>query len=178
MAKRKRKKNGALDVKQFQVDPGDAKSRRITSFLLWAAQKHPYEWLPYNVVVQAINGYRRLPRMDSEEVELVKNCMTGVRAQLQEHARELVSQPGIGIRATVDDADTLKVALPTKVKRFNAAKRAVITTASIIDPSAIPDTPENKPWLKWLKTSVKGVIRELESPAFNDKLLPPSSEEE
>jgi hypothetical protein len=175
---RRKQKNGALDPRQFLVNTDDPKTKRVAAFLIWAAQRHPFEYIPYNVIVQAINGYRRLPRMESDEVTMIKNCMTGVRRHLQGNQRELVSQPGIGVRATVDDADTLKTALPNKVKRLQAAKRAVISTASIIDPNAIPDTKENEPWKKWLKGSVRAAIKELESPTFERKLLPPSEQEE
>lgn len=177
MAKRS-KKNGTLNVKSYSFDPEQSKTRRVSAFLLWAAKNNPYQWIPYNVVVQAVNGYRRLPRMDGEEVNLIKNTMTGARRYLQQNGRELVSQPGLGVRSTVDDADTLKVALPKKIGRLQAAKRAVIATTSIIDPSKIPDTEENRPWKRWLSRSVKAAVRELESPMFEKKLLPPGSDDE
>lgn len=168
----------ALDIKQYKPDMKQSMTNRVAHYLDWSAAHYPKQFTAYNIVLKAIHGYAKTPRLDSDEVEGLRRAMSRVKLILfREYGRELVSQPGVGVRATTDDADTLLVALPKKVMRVRSAQKAMAETASIIDPSKVPDTAEMKPWKAWFTRSVKDAIKTLTSPEFQQKLLPPSAAE-
>jgi len=169
------KKNGALDIRGFKPDYKQALTTRAAHFLHWAAINYPRQYTPYNVLVKAVQGYSKMPQLKSEEVERMRAGMTRVREILRTRfQRELDSVPGIGVRATVDSADTLTVSLPKRMRRLESAKKAVTQTVSLIDTASIPDTAEMKPWKAWLNKDVGEVMKAITSPDFEKKLLPPA----
>lgn len=151
----------------------DTRAQRIAYYLDWCASKLPLQYQPFNVVVQEINGYARLPRMDAEEVSTVRGSMHTIRRILQQKYERDLDVGGGGARATISDEDAASVVLPKKMKRLRSAKNAVVTTHSLIDPAAIKD-----PRIKaYLTKSVREVIKLIGSEDFDRKLLPPVSEE-
>lgn len=167
----------SLDVSEYDPDVSMALTARAAHCLDWAALAFPKQYVPYTHLLKAIMGYRRTPVEDNQEVLMLRRNMTRVREiLLKKYGRVLDSQPGLGVRATVDDADTLTVALPKKMARFRAAKVGLATTVNLIDPAKVPNTPEYAPWKAWLNRSVKEVMRQISDPTFESKLLPPAKE--
>ena len=64
--------NGHRNIEAFPLDTGLSKPQRAAAFLDWWATKHPYDFAAYNEILKAIEGYNKLPRMDTEEVEAVR----------------------------------------------------------------------------------------------------------
>lgn len=177
---RKKKETGLLDgVKAYSGDRSMSRNQRIAQFLMWTAEHFPKQYCPHNVAVQAIEGYKNVPSINSKEVKMFKSGLCAANQILhKKYGRALDTEPGVGIRATVDDADTASVALPKRVGRFRAAKNALANTVGLVDVANIPDTPEMKPWKTWFKTSVKDIMKMVNSPEFEQKLLPPVREPE
>lgn len=149
---------------------------RVAHFLDWAAAHYPKSYAPYNYVLKAVMGYEKTPRLDSDDVDRLRQGLTRVRVLLQEkYGREMDTQPGVGVRATVDDADTLTVALPKKIRRLQAAKVAVSKTAALIDPARLPSTAELAPWKRWFTTDVRTIMKTLDTPDFAKRMLPPGT---
>lgn len=152
----------------------DSRAQRIAFYLNWAASELPLQYQPFNVIVQAINDYGRLPRMDDNQVSAVRRSLASVRRIVQRTYQRDLDVGGGGVRATVSDEDAAGVVLPKKMKRLRSAKNAVVTTHSLIDPAQIKD-----PRIKaYLNRSVRDVVKLIGSEDFDRKLLPPVTEEE
>lgn len=152
----------------------DSRAQRIAFYLNWSATELPLQYQPFNVIVQAINDYGRLPRMDDNEVAAVRRSLASVRRITQLTYQRDLDVGGGGVRATVSDEDAAGVVLPKKMKRLRSAKNAVVATHSLIDPASIKD-----PRIKaYLNKSVRDVVKLIGSEDFDRKLLPPMSEEE
>lgn len=164
---------------EYSPDPKLRLPERTAHFLDWAAKAYPKSYAPYNYVLKAIMGYDKTPRLDTEEVLRVRGNISRVRAILQEkYGRDLDTVAQVGVRATVDDADTLTVALPKKVRRLDAARQSVSKTAALIDPARLPTTADLAPWKRWLTTDVRTVLKTIEAPEFARRMLPPGSNDE
>lgn len=176
-----RKRNHGLDITLYEKDANYqdmSLAHRAAHCLDWAAQHYQKQYIPYNVLLKGIQGYSRLPLLNSDEVMTLKRAMSRVRNILGDiYGRELDSQPGIGVRATTDDADALTIALPKKMSRFRSAKNALQQTVNRIDPTQIPDTAEMRPWKQWFNRSVKDVLKTIGTSEFESKLLPPASDD-
>jgi hypothetical protein len=180
MAKARSKKNGQLDVSKYKA-PKEmmSRNRRAAHFLDWAAVNYPYQYIQYNLLLKAIHGYKRLPRLDSEPVVHVKKGMTGIRKMLYKyHCRLSNTEPGLGVRALVDDTDNLRVALPKQTRRLFGSKLAVERTVGMIDIRRVPNTPELRHYKKWLKDDVIGILRALKGVSFDTRALPPARQDE
>lgn len=152
----------------------DTRAQRIAFYLNWSATELPLQYQPFNVIVQAINNYSRLPRMDHNEVTSARGGLTSVRRIMQITYQRDLDVGGGGVRATVSDEDAAGVVLPKKMKRLRSAKNAVVATHSLIDPAAVKD-----PRIRaYLNKSVRDVVKLIGSEDFDQKLLPPMSEEE
>ncbi len=169
----------SLDQQLKDYRPDDEVSSvaaRVAHFLDWAAKIGPGQYIPYNIATKTVLRLPRNPQLNSKEVETLRSRMSEVRKILQrQYGRDLDSQVGIGVRATYDDADTLTVSLPKKMRRFNAAKKSLSDTAALIDEKNVPNTPELKQWKAWLRNSVSDVLRLVGSADFEQKCLPPRS---
>jgi len=162
-------------IRDYKYNPEHSKKQRVAEFLDWAATHYPKQYVDYPHLAKAVEGYSRMPQHNSKEVELIKSSMSGVNRMLQtKYGRALDAEPGVGVRATVDDADLAMIVLPKKMKRIDQAKKAATQVANLVDPSKIPDTPENKPWKQWVKVHVRDVLKTINSPEFEQKLLPPA----
>lgn len=177
MAARTKKHRDLLTaIKQRDYIPNieDSLPQRGAHFLNWAATNHPKEYVPYNFLVRAVMGYKRTPRMDAEEVTRYRGKMSRIRRILQdEHGRELTSSPGIGVRATDSDDDILRTELKRKMQRFKNAKAALEKTSSLINTARLTASPDKD----WFQGDVSSLLKTLQSPAFNRKLLPPAEED-
>lgn len=168
--------NKALDIRGYKFEPKMALTTRAAHYLNWAAEHFPKQFTPYNVLVKAIMGYAKMPRLESEEVEKMRSGMSRVRQILRtKYQRDLFSVPGVGVRATTDDADVAQTTLPRQSRHLKSAQASFVLTANLCDASNIPDTPEFAQIKKWVKTDVKGILAAITDPNFEKKLLPPAS---
>lgn len=166
-----------LNFSEFTVDSKESIARRAAQALAWAAHQFPLEYASYQQLTQAVMGYGRMPSAKSQEVERLRKVMsTGVRKVLEEkYGMELISQPGIGVRATVDDTDRLRSVLPKKANRLKSARASFAKTANNIDIARVPSTPENAALKAWFNQDVKAVLKQIGSKEFEKKLLPPGA---
>lgn len=165
-----------LDISKFQTDHKKSIPNRAAEYLDWAAKNYPHQYTPYNLMCQALMGYDRTPKLKNAEVERLRNSLGRIRQILVEkYERELVAQPGLGPRATVDDADKLKMVMPKKAARLASARAQFVSTANSIDPKLIPNSPELAALKDWFSRSVKDVVKQIGSKEFESKLLPPST---
>jgi hypothetical protein len=168
---------GALDISGYVPKIEMTLAYRGAHYLNWAADKFPGVYTPYNIMLQATQGYKRLPQLRNDEVDRLRNAIGRIREVLRrQYGRDLVPQTGVGVRATVDDADKLKNVLPGKVRRLKGAVKAVNDTAQAIDLSTVPNTPEMLPYKAWAGRELKDVIKQISSKEFDLKLLPPSTD--
>lgn len=152
----------------------DSRTARVAYYLDWAAKNLPMEYQPYNVIVQAINNYQRLPRTDHDEVTAIRTNMHTVRKVLQAQYERDLDSAGRATRATVNDEDAAAVVIPKKMQRLRAAKNALLVSHSLIDPKKVTDGRIRA----YLTHSVKDIVRMVGSEEFESKLLPPSSVDE
>lgn len=170
----RKKKNGKIDVKAYRFDQSLAKTRRAAHFLDWLARKHPGEFVQYNIVLKAIMGYSRTPRLDSQEVVHLQQSMSRCRLILEtEYDRGMITMPSVGVRATYDDDDRAKNELPTKMRRLSSAKQSVERTVNAIDPRKLTDARVKR----WLRSDVGGIMKALHQADFDVKALPPAEDD-
>jgi hypothetical protein len=156
-----------------QLGKRDSRSARAAFFLNWAADEFPKAYMPWNAILQNIQGRQGLPRMSSDEVTALRGSCGQVRRALQRHHKRDLVIAGSAARATTDDEDTAAVALPRKMKQLRSAKNAVMATHALIDPAQVRD-----PRIKtYLNRSVKEIMRVIGSAEFDKKLLPPADQE-
>lgn len=175
----KKNTNGSIDFQGYNAPTELSPNRRAADALNWAAEKFPYQYAQWNVLLKAIQGYKRLPRLDSEAVIHLKKSATSIRRHLYtHHARVMDSEPGMGIRALVDDADTLRIAMPKKFRRLSSAKHGAEAVAAMIDLGNVPDTEELHHYKKWMKSDVMGILTTLKKANFDRRALPPVRKED
>mgnify|MGYP000323885556 CR=1 FL=1 len=61
-----------------------------------------------------------------------------------------------------------------------ADQRDIVALAKIdeiIDLKSIPDTPENRPLKQWYQRDVKGILKQIASPEYLAKMLPPAEKD-
>lgn len=173
-----RRKNGARNLEDFPLDTEMSKPHRIAAFLDWWAKKAPYDFAMYNEVLKAIEGYKRLPRLDTEEVDSLRGRIgSAERIVHEKYRRAVVRHRGLGVRATVDDVDVVR---HKSVDRTRKVERAIVALArqdEIVDVNKIPNTPENRALKQWYNRDVKGILKQIAAPEFLAKMLPPGSKE-
>ena len=174
-----RRTNGNRDISGFPLDTGLTKPQRVAAFLDWWAIKHPFDFAAYNEILKAIEGYNKLPRMDTEEVSAVRG-ITGRAAKVlhEKYKRSIVRRAGLGARATVDSADTIRHKAVDRSRKIERDIVALAKLDEIIDLKSIPDTPENRPLKQWYQRDVKGILKQIASPEYLAKMLPPAAKED
>jgi hypothetical protein len=173
---RQRLLTDAVQESEYKTDQTLTFPHRMAHFLDWAAARYPHQFIAYNYVYKAITGQKSKPRIDSEDAQRMSRMVTRVRQILQrDYSRDLHCSAGVGVRATVDDADTLQSTLPVKMRRLRAARESVNRTVGLIDVKKLPNTAEMVPWKKWLSSSVTDVVKMLNSDSFSKGMLPPAA---
>ena len=121
---RRTSSRGVLDFKGYDYVAAQSKPQRTAHALYWAREKFPMQLVAVNVLCKAINGYKQMPRLGTKEVEDLRNTLGRVRKILHEtYGCGLHVVPGLGIRATVDDADQLKMlSSPDFLRKLEAPK--------------------------------------------------------
>lgn len=164
------------DISSYKHDAGMPLTKRIPHFLNWAAEHLPKEFMQYNVVLKAIMGYTHLPRLETKEVLFVKSATSRVRKTLLDsYRRGMVTMAGVGVRATVDDADMVIHDVSKKGKRVTSAMNAFTASVNVVNISNIPKTPEMAPYQKYIRQA-KEVTLMFGTQEFLQKLLPPKTE--
>lgn len=167
------KKNGA----KYEIILKMTNGQRAAHFLDWNAKHKPGEFTAYNLLFKQITGVGRTPQLKSEEVEhLRRHSQTIKKVLFDTYGREMISLPGVGVRASIDDADVLKNVVPKKASRLQSARVGFLKTVSNIDQKNIPDTAELKPLKSWLNREVRELVKQISAPEFERKLLPPAAE--
>lgn len=157
---------GELDVK-------DSRTQRVAYYLNWAAKHMAYQYQPYNVIAQAIGGYKRLPRMDSDEVLGIRRTLSGIRKALRDKYNRSLDVAADGARATVDSEDLASVVIPKKVRRLRSMKNSLIEEHKIINVAEIRDAKIKA----YITRPIRDLMKILGSEDFDKKLLPPGSDE-
>jgi len=166
--------NGSRNLEAFPLDTALSKPQRVAAFLDWWAEHHPYDFAGYHEITKAIEGYKKLPRMDTDEVETMRGIV-GRAAKLlhDKYRRELVRQRGLGARATVDSLDAVRNKAVDRARKVERDIVALHRLDEIIDVKSIPDTPENRPLKQWYQRDVKGILKQVATPEFLQRMLPP-----
>jgi hypothetical protein len=168
-----RKSNGILSFDTYKLDEKASTVERTANALDWAANHYPKQLVPYNILLKAIMGYGFLPRLNSSAVVDLRSTMSRVKKTLRiKYGKGLVSEPGAGVRATVDSADQLRTDVRRAASRHHSSGKALAAAASLVDMSEVPNTPENKKLIQWAKTGLKEQLAQIDSPEFK-KLLEP-----
>jgi hypothetical protein len=163
------------DISTYKFDPEMSQTKRIAHFLDWASQHMPKEFLPYNVVLKAVMGYKHLPRLDTKEVLFIRHAITRVRKTLLDtYKKGLVSMPGVGVLATVDDADMVINDVAKKGQRVQSAVNSFTASVNVVNPANIPKTAEMAPYQKYIRQA-KDVAALFGTSEFMQKLLPPKT---
>lgn len=167
-----------IDTKLYKVDLDLPVSQRIANYLNWAAEKYPYVYSTYPILTKAVLGLPNTPRPDSRWIESIRHAMTHAKLVLYKlYSRSVDSQPGVGLRATVDDADVAVVVMPKKVTRFIAARKQVTDTRALIDLKKLPENEEGRRHRAWLSKDVDSILKALDEAKWM-KALPPGKKED
>ena len=127
--------------------------------------------MPYNVIYREINGLEATPRVDNENVAIMRKKLAGVRPLLQKlYKRDLKNLSGLGVRATVDDLDVVKTTTVTVVARVNSAHNALKANAALVNPNRLPEGSDKA----WYVRTVSPAIKALTDDPRMLKLLPPA----
>ncbi len=151
-------------------------AKRIAHFLDWAAVHRPKEFIQYPEITKEIMGYNHMPRAKTEEVKHIQKTASRSRNILRkEYKRGMVSKLGLGVRATVDDADMTMNVLTKRAKTLAGAGAKFVETHSDIDPTKLSSTGEVGKFKDWYLHEATDTAKKLTAPAFKQNLLPPGS---
>jgi hypothetical protein len=161
-------------IARYKHEPGMSRAERMAHFLNWAAKELPGVPIPVNLVLKAIMGYTKTPRLGGEEVELLRGQTSAARKLLKEkYGRGLHAERGLGIRATVGDEDMADTQYRKDMRRVVSAVAGANETHALITPSKIKD--------ERLRNWVKGAGDQVKQLGLGDrllKLLPPKPEDD
>lgn len=160
-------------LRNYRHDAKLSKPYRTAHALDWASIHLKGQAIPYNNLLKAIEGYASMPRLNTLEVNRLRNSMTRVREILRvKYDRALVIVPGIGARATVDDEDQANNSVKPQTRRFIQVGEALKKRVDMMDISKIPKTKENQVTLAWLNDRIKPFMKQIDNGVLQ-KLLPP-----
>ena len=160
-------KTKGFNSKGFQSAEGSL-PKKIAEFLVWASKQEPKQFVSAAEVVRAVYG---VTRVGKDQEDGIRRRLTGVNKILHdEFGCALVSQPGVGVRATIGDEDTARTALPKRMKRLDSARKAVVATAAIIDSKKIGDLALRK----WVELGARKAVGLLAAPDFEKQITMPA----
>jgi len=172
MVSRRKKIRSLLD---YKPDPKvKDEGMQAAMFMVWAAEELPYRYIPMPIIVRMARGMNRTPRHDSPEVELFKNnrFQRVKRILLEQYRRENDWGPGMGYRATVDSADTLRTAWKKRLRDILAAFKRAKATGETINENQL--TKKDREYF----LSTRGAVKKMDGPSLGGKLLPRDAEED
>jgi len=173
------KRNGIRNLEAFPLDNKMTKPQRVAALLDWWAGKYNYDFLGYNEITKAVNGYKHMPRMENQEVTDMRSIVGRAAKILQEkYKRGLVRHWALGARATAEDMDTIRNNVAAAARRHERSGVALVKLVDIVNVKNIPDTPENRPHRQWVQRDIMGIVKQLSEPNYMARLLPPKKKEE
>lgn len=168
---KKRKSKFSLD--KFVVPTGSI-PEKMAKLLDWAADEAPRVILRYPQIAKVLLDMDRLPRQDAKEVDMIKGRVSATRQKLvQKFGRDLVTEPGIGCRATVDDSDVLQFCVTKRARRLMVAKDRLTESIGIIEEEGLLENSDIPELVQWLTDELNPLIKKLQDPKAVRALLPP-----
>ena len=165
-----------IDIRGYKAPEGTTLTQRAAHSLDWCAKTHPKVWISPQLLVQAMYGYSRLPPLKSNEVKQLLRSRHTIRAFLQrDYNRGLASLRGRGLRATVDAADALATVVAASHGRFRSASENFERSAQLAEGA---ETHIKDPGLKSFNDRVQGLVKQLQTPSFKNRLLPVTTDDE
>jgi hypothetical protein len=158
---------------------------RVAEFLDWAATKYPSQIITYEEVAQAVFSLGRVQSKQSAPVKSIRGQMSSSGKLLMSHyKRTIISMPGVGVRASIDDADILQGTLTKDVQRHKQTATKLQKTAALINPTALAaqlETLDGDPEMKeqlvelatWFSDDLSKYLKTLKRPKVAAALLPP-----
>ena len=163
----------AVDPRGFKPSTEKGMCFRAAQFLDWARDKHPKQFVPWNVLLKACLGVKRTPNLNSRDVENLRNQAGRIRLILQsEYKRAMVTQPGIGCRASTDADDTLTHDVTARARRVVSAQNTLRTSIDLVKTSELSAKPEMKQLRDWFTRDVRQVGNQIDG--LLKRLLPPA----
>jgi hypothetical protein len=176
-----------LQLKTFRPEETSIRGR-VAEFLNWCADRYPHQIITHEEVTQAIFTLGKVPDGRAKHVKSVKGQMSSAAKLLMEkYKKSLITMRGVGVRASVDDADILKESVTKEVERHKQTADKLQKTADLINPGALQDQldalkgdPELKEELltlsEWFNGTMGKYLKSLKRPTVAAALLPPPPE--
>jgi hypothetical protein len=154
----------------------NSRSQRAAYYLDWAAKNLPKQDQPFNVILQQISAYSRLPRQDNPEVLSLRKGFGAVKLLLEKkYKRALMPSKGDGsVRASTDDDETTLGVMPQRLKAIESATRRAKETASIIDVGRLKSADAKK----YMSKNIREVLKIVGEENFAKRLLGPKDDGE
>jgi hypothetical protein len=162
----KKKNTTKTSFSDYKVDRDMSITRRVADFLNWYAEKCPKRVVDLPDLIKTVRMERRRLHPDSQEVTRFKGRLWRAgEIMYADYGREIVTIPGIGVRATTDDEDIARMKLSKRARTSQRAAEKAVMTADLIDERNITDR-KLRTWVR----SIKGTVKQIN--ALGTKLLP------
>jgi len=136
-------KRRAADEPQYVPDQSMSVQRRAAHFLDWAATHHPMRFFTAAELWQRIMVLPKLPRETDLNRKAVSNVVSRARHTLQElYGRTVVTQRGLGFRASVGSEDVNDNCLPRRLRGAKSALASLEVAAEFVKAADLP--PEKR----------------------------------
>lgn len=148
----------------YRIDDKKQLTERAAECLSQLAEQNPGGFIAYNLLYKAVIGQKVTPKLKSQEVEGLRKKMHRIKQILREqYNRELVSAPGVGVRATTGDVDKLEKVVPKRVMVFEKARARLVNVTESIE---LKNVPVGHPMRKYLQTRVQPLLEKVTSEGF------------
>jgi hypothetical protein len=151
---------------EFIPEDGVSVALKIAQMLDWAAIQAPGTIVTYPQIAKVIMSLGRMPRQDAKEVDMVRSRVSSARQKLiEEYERDLVSEPGIGCRATFSDADAISNCVTKRTRRLLLAKNRLVESINILSQEGMIAAKSDIPQLvEWLNEELKPLLKSFDRP--------------
>jgi hypothetical protein len=157
-----------LTFKGYHHDATMTIPERTAHALDWAAAHNGGMIVPYNILLKAVMGYNRMPRLKTEEVEALRRKMSRARQLLEKvYGRALVAVTGIGVRATVDGEDAVRNSAKPAGARLERAAQIFKDRLALVNKAEVQD----KELLAWLR-GANAHVKQITAGSFDDLAKP------
>lgn len=176
---RTRPRTEQVTFEDFQSDPELSEIHRAAQFLDWAAKHMPKRFVPYTWLTKCAYIKPRLPRVDTDEVRLIRLKKMGQikRVLWETYSRRTVATPKgsePGVRATVDSDDLAGTDFLRRRQRLANGVVGLQETRAKIDTGTMKDAA-----LKAVVQNTDPVIKQLMQPDMMRRLaLPPKRDDD
>lgn len=170
-----KKKNEMEEMLELYEWPKDepARSQRIAHLLNFCAENLPYQFISLTTIQRYANGMTVNPRMPDDVIRGIKGSFCNVKKiLLSKYKRGWASQPGVGVRACVDDADVVKKDVAGKATRLQSALVSLSKSVEIVDTKSASYASLDAKTKSWFQKDIKENIDELLEEGAELKLLP------